>query len=139
MHGQEIKNLKSRVEYFHGLKNSLNTAPCIKIAGQHRPESLQSSAWIGQVPCFPLMADGKNEHGVVGRFVAVQRDVSGVPSGDDQFSQAIFSSPSDQWMVRQNLDGFCNEIDGRERHGGVGFKEKVSQAFEIGKCSLRID
>ena len=39
------------------------------------------------IPCFFLVPEGQHIHRIAGRFVAIQRDITGISEIDDQFAQ----------------------------------------------------
>lgn len=85
------------------------------------------------------MPDAEYEDSVLLRLVAVQRKVTGLAAGYDQFSQPLLRKAPDERMISEDLNGFGDEIHRFQRGGGLGLQEEIGQSIKIRQRSHCID
>lgn len=91
------------------------------------------------IPSFALMPNGKNQHGVMLLLVAVQSDVAGPPSRNDQLSHIVFGRVTDQRMMLDNLHGFRDQFDRLQGSNRLRLEEEISKPFKVSERLLRIN
>jgi len=77
------------------------------------------------------MPDGEDQHRIAFALVAVQSEVSGTPSGDDELAQSVLHWATDERMVLQHPDCFLDEFRGGERRRRFRPDQELDQPLEI--------
>lgn len=82
-------------------------------------------------PLFSLMPDRLNNSRVIRHVVIVECHITGLASGDDQFTQACFHLTPDQGVLLQNGQTAQQGGYGALRSGGFVVTKENGQPFHI--------
>ncbi len=86
-----------------------------------------------------LVADGQDTDFIPGRDEAIQRNVAGSAVGDHELAQFALCLPSDEGMLRQQLDGRAYRRCRIQVRGRILCGRKLEGALEVGKRIGRVD
>ena len=87
---------------------------------------------------FALMANRKNEDGVVPFIEAVQRQVARLAARNHQFAQPMFGGTANKWVAPQQFDGLVDQVNCFRCCRGIDVDQEIGQPRQIDKRSLRI-
>jgi len=85
------------------------------------------------------MPNGENQHGVMLFLVAVQSDIASPTPRNNQLSQVVFSSPTNEWMIPENLHSFHDKFRRFHGRGWLRLEEEISEPLKVGERLRRID
>jgi len=77
------------------------------------------------------MPHRQNQHHVLARQPAILRDVTVLAARQYEFSPAIFGHPTQQWVVRENLECCPYARELRQRKSGIGCSDNIEQALQV--------
>ena len=85
------------------------------------------------------MPDRKNQDGILIFLEAIKGYIPRAASGYYQLSQAMLDRPPDQWMTDQQFNCLLDQSKRLCCCAWIFFNQEISQPFEIGKRTPRID
>ena len=85
------------------------------------------------------MAHGQHKHRVLLHLVAVQRETTGLATGNDELFQPLLCAATDQWVVRQNVHGLDDEIHSSQCGHWFSLKKEIGKPTGISERALGVD
>jgi hypothetical protein len=86
-----------------------------------------------------LVPDRQNQDRVMFRFVAVERYIACLSTGNDQLTNAVFDRATDQVMALQDGHRLSDQFNGLTGGQRISVNQKVSESIKIIECAGRID
>jgi len=82
---------------------------------------------------FPLMTNGEHQHDILLLLVAIERHITTLAVGDQEFSQPLLTWSADQRMSLKNLDPVSNDVNRCNGNLRCILSEKSSKSLKVGK------
>ena len=85
------------------------------------------------------MPDSKNQNRIVDRLEAVQRDIPGAATRDNEFAQPGFHWPADQRVTLGDEHGLDYQLERRLGGTWITIQQEVTEALQVPKGLCGVD
>ena len=85
------------------------------------------------------MPDCQDQNGIVDRLEAVQRNIPGTTTRDDQFAQPGFHWPANQRMTLGDEHGLDDQLERRCGGTWVAVQQEITEALQVSKGLYGVD
>ena len=82
---------------------------------------------------FSLMTNGEHQYDILPLLVAIERHITTLAVGDQEFSQLLLTWSADQRMSLKDLDPVSNVVNRCYGCLRCILSEKISQSLQVGK------
>jgi hypothetical protein len=94
---------------------------------------------LRRIARLPLVTNGEHQYKVLALLKTIERDITTLAIGDQEFPQSLFTRSADKRMSLKNLNSVANYIDRFDSRLWCILDEKIGQSLQVGKRVSRVD